>query len=80
MEKKLEQCKVKDQDIAQLLQKYNDKIHGRGETLPEHQQVFRVKVVKTFLQAGISLSKVGHFESSWKKLGIVLLIGGICLI
>ena len=52
MEKKLEQRKVNDEDIAQLLQKYNDEIHGRGETLPEQQQVFCVKVVKTFLQAG----------------------------
>ena len=52
---------MKDQDIAQSLRKYNDEIHARGETLPEHQQVFRVKVVKTFLLAGVPLSKAVDF-------------------
>jgi len=57
--KRLEQQKVKDQDIAQSLRRYNEEVHARGETLPELQQVYRVKVVKTFLQAGIPLSRVG---------------------
>jgi len=67
--KRLEQRKGKDQDIAQSLQKYNEEVHGRGETLPEPQQVFRVKVVKTFLQAGIPLSKAGHFRELLEETG-----------
>ena len=59
--KRLEQRKVKDHEIAQSLRKYNEEVHSRGETLPEQQQVFRVKVVKTFLEAGVPLSKIGHF-------------------
>ena len=58
---KLEQKKVKDQDIAQSLRKYNDEIHARGETLQEYQQIFRVKVVKTFLLASVPLSKAVDF-------------------
>ena len=52
---------MKDQDIVQLLTKYNEEVCGRGETLPEQQQIFRVKVVKAFLQAGVPLSKIRHF-------------------
>jgi len=40
------------------LQKYND-VHLWGETLPQAQQVFRVKVLKTYLRAGIPLNKIG---------------------
>ena len=51
--KRLEQRKVKDQDIMQSLTKYNEEVCGRGESLSEQQQVLRVKVVKVFLQAGV---------------------------
>ena len=67
--KRLEQQKVKDKDIAESLRKYNEEVHARGETLPEQQQVFRVKVVKTFLQAGVPLSKVGHFRELLEETG-----------
>ena len=58
---KLQQRKVNDSDIAQSLKRYNAEVHGRGETLPEQQQVFRIKVIKTFLQAGVPLCKVDIF-------------------
>jgi len=67
--KRLEQKKVKDRDIAQSLRKYNEDVYARGETLPEQQQVFRVKVVKTFLLAGVPLSKVGHFCELFEETG-----------
>ena len=67
--KRLEQRKVKDKDIAESLRKYNEEVHARGETLPEQQQVFRVKVVKTFLQADVPLSKVGHFRELLEETG-----------
>lgn len=70
--KRLEQRKVKDQDIVQSLGKYNEEVSGRGETLPEQQQVFRVKVVKTFLQAGVPLSKIAHFHKLLKENGYCL--------
>ena len=55
--KRLGKMKANDQDIAQFLKKYNGQVHGRGETLPEQQQVFCVKVVKKFLQADVPLGK-----------------------
>uniref|UniRef100_A0A1X7TCL5 Uncharacterized protein n=1 Tax=Amphimedon queenslandica TaxID=400682 RepID=A0A1X7TCL5_AMPQE len=42
--------------------KHNDDIHFRGETLFTKTQVFRVKVVKSFLKAGVPLSKVDYFR------------------
>ena len=70
--KRLEQQKAKDQDIAQSLRKYNEDVHLRGETVPEQQQVFRVKVLKTFLAAGVRLSKVGHFRELLEETGFRL--------
>ena len=67
--KRLEQQNIKDQDIAQSLRKYNEKVHARGETLPKQQQVYRVKVLKTFLQAGVSLSKVENFHELLEETG-----------
>ena len=67
--KKLEQQKVKDQDIVQSLTKYNEEVCGRGATLSEQQQVFCVKVVKAFLQAGVPLSKIRHFRELLEENG-----------
>ena len=50
---------ARERDLAETLQKSNDDVHLRGETLPQTQQVFRVKVLKSFLQAGIPLNKIG---------------------
>ena len=36
---------------------YEKEVHPSGETLPEAQKVYRVKVVSTFLKAGVPLSK-----------------------
>lgn len=53
----------REQDIAKSLRQYNDENHPRGETLPESQQVYRVKVVMAFLKAGMPLSKIESFRS-----------------
>ena len=60
---------MKDQDIMQSLTKYNEEVCGRGETLPEQQQVFHVKVVKAFLQAGVPLNKIRHFRELLEENG-----------
>ena len=49
---------ARQKDLAEALQKYNDDVHLRGETLPQTQQVYRVKVLKSFLRAGIPLNKI----------------------
>ena len=67
--KKGRKRKTNDQDIAQSLKKYNKEVHGRADTLSEQQQVFRVKVVKAFLQASGSLGKVDKFRALFEETG-----------
>ena len=59
---RLQQKQAKEADIASALRVYNESVHLRGETLPEQQQVFRVKVVSCFLRAAVPLSKVDLFR------------------
>ena len=67
--KRLDRKEAREQDIAQALKQYNSERHPRGETLLESQQVYRVKVVQTFLQAGVSLSKLGIFRELLEENG-----------
>ena len=76
--KKLDKKEAREQDIAQALKKYNSECHPRGETLPESQQVYRVKVVRTFLQAGVPLSKLSIFRAFLEENGC--LTGASCWI
>ena len=48
-------------DIAQAFDTYNQEEHLVGETLFSDLQVYRIKVVKTFLRAGVPLNKVDIF-------------------
>ena len=57
----------RERNIASSLRKYNDEVHPRGETLPEQQQVYRMKVVSTFLKAGVPLSKVDKFRDLFEE-------------
>ena len=54
-----QKCK---QDIAQALQKHNAEVHQRGETLPLAQEVYCVKVIRSFLQAAVPLNKLECFR------------------
>ena len=58
---------ARERDIASSLKKYNEQVHPRGETLPEQQQVYRVKVVSTFLKAGVPLSKISKFRDLFEE-------------
>ena len=49
---------AKQRNIAELLKKYDKECHPKGETLPDNVRVYRITVVKSFLKAGIPLSKV----------------------
>ena len=59
---KLQVKQKREQDIAQQLQKHNAEVHQRGESLPLDQQVYRVKVVRSFLRAAVPLSKLDCFR------------------
>ena len=44
---------AQESDLAQSLVKYNQEVHTKGETLPIDMQVYRVRVVTTFLRAAV---------------------------
>ena len=52
----------REQDIAKALKRFDDQNHPTGETLPEAQRVFRVKVITAFLKAGVPLNKLEDFR------------------
>ena len=60
--KRRERKEARERDIADSLTKYNKEFHPRGETLPQQQQVYRVKVVSAFLKAGVPLNKIECFR------------------
>ena len=51
-----------EKDIAEALKTSDYTLNSKGETLPEEQRVYRVKVVRTFLQSGVPLSKISEFR------------------
>ena len=59
----------KERDIARALRKHNEESHLVGENLPEQHQVFRVKVVRSFLRAGIPLNKINAFKDILEENG-----------
>lgn len=66
---RLKKKTAKEKDIAKSLKLYNSVEHLRGETLPEAQQVYRVKVMKAFLQAGVPLAKLDVFKEILEENG-----------
>ena len=66
---RLKEKTAKEKDIAKSLKLYNSTEHLRGETLPEAQQVYRVKVMKTFLQAGVPVAKLDVFREILEENG-----------
>ena len=59
---KLAGKEAREQDIADALKIHTSKEHLKGETLPQQQQVFCVKVVTAFLRAAVPLSKLESFR------------------
>jgi len=66
---RLQSKTAKEKDLAISLKQFNSVEHLRGETLPEAQQVYRVKVLKTFLQAGVPLQKLDAFKELLEESG-----------
>ena len=58
----VQQKRSREQDIAQAFQMYEQEVHPVGESLPEAHKLWRVKVVTTFLKAGVPLGKVELFR------------------
>ena len=60
---------IHKRDIAKELAVYNQKTHIVGETIAESTQVFRVKVLSTFLHAGAPLNKLYLFRELLEENG-----------
>ena len=67
--KRLEDRQARERDLAASLRRYNLEHHPRGETLPEFQQVYRIRVTRTFLQAGVPMNKLPIFRSILEENG-----------
>ena len=52
----------REHDIAQAFKSYEQEVHRSGETRSEAHKLWRVKVVTTFVRAGVPLVKIVHFK------------------
>lgn len=59
----LKEKEGQEQDIVQAFQVYEQDIKPVGESLPEAHKLWRIKVVSTFVKAGVPLSKIDVFRS-----------------
>ena len=59
---KLASKEKREQDIVKALGAYEEEVHPVGETLPTDQRLFCIKVVSTFLKAGVPLKKMDVFR------------------
>lgn len=48
--------------IAEAPQSNDQLVHPKGETLPQDQRIYSVKVVTTFLLSGVPLNKIPDFQ------------------
>ena len=71
---------ARKQNIAMALMKYSEKEHLRGDTLPEEQQVYRIKVVTAFLRAGIPSSRLDSFRDVLEETAYCVTDDDTCLI
>jgi len=52
----------REHDITQAFKVYEQEVHPTGESLPEAHKLWRVKVVTTFLRAGVPLANIDLFR------------------
>ena len=60
--RQLEENKGREQDIAQAFRVYEQEVHPVGESLPEAHKLWWLKVVTTFLKAGVPLMKIDQLR------------------
>lgn len=51
---------------------YDNENHPKGETLSMAQHVYRFKVVRTFLKAGVAINKIDQFRQIFEEQGYSL--------
>ena len=48
--------------MVDAMKNYDKEVHPKGEMLSDNQRVFRIRVLKTFLKAGVPLQKMDDFR------------------
>ena len=64
---RLEKKEARERDIAMSLEEYDNQFHPKGESLSVAHRVNRVKVVRSFMKAGVPLNKIDCFQD-WELL------------
>ena len=59
---RIERKEARERDIAEALKRHDQTIRQKGDTLPESQRIYRVKVAMTFLRAGVPFEKIDCFR------------------
>jgi len=67
--RRLQRKEAGERDIAKELAVHNEETRMVGGTLTENTQVFRVKVVSTFMRAGVPLNKLDVFRELFEENG-----------
>ena len=60
---RLDKKRISDVEIVEALKSYDKAENPKGETLPEEQRLYRIRVVRTFLLAGVPLTYSIEFSS-----------------
>ena len=58
----LTEKRSRERNICKAFKSYEWEVHPSVETLSEAHRLWRVKVVTTFMKAGVPLAKVDHFR------------------
>ena len=59
--KQLAEKRSREHDVSQAFKSYEQEVHPSGETRSEAHKLWRVKVVTTFMRAGVPLAKIYNF-------------------
>ena len=54
--------KSREQSLVRMLERYNNDVHSVGERLPKSVRVYRLKVLRCFMKAGVPCHKVDCFR------------------
>lgn len=60
--RQVEEKKGQEQDIEQAFRVYEQEVHPVGESLPEAHKLWRIKVLTSFLKAGVPLMKIDQLR------------------
>ena len=70
--KQLKEIKRREHDLAEMTRSRDKEVHPVGEDLSMKCRIFRIKVLTTFLKAGVPLNRLDVFRPLLEESGIRL--------